>query len=434
MVLVCTGCTLGNVVTTYNEDSRIKGLVLHQGILSQEVQKIKYKRSHETAATIELSQPVVVAQADQPEEWGFFQFPVIAKASDGTLIVNWHMREDSHTAYGTIGRDYTPMVSKDNGKTWIPQDKKYFGFGNGKGILKDGSVLGFVVPPCKSVSDFEKFPNSIAKTGDRFYYKTEDLPDELQGIFLQQCGENRQPQLIHAKVYDPGSIRCTIGGLYPMEWWGELIQMEDNSLVAGVYPCRYVDKSGNITRCGVSFFQSKDEGRSWSILGRIMCEADGIVEVQGDNEFTEPVFVVLSDSTFLCVMRSGSNSPMYKSFSSDKGKTWTTPVPFTPNGVFPQLVRLNNGILVLASGRPGVQIRFCLEGDGKNWTEPIEMLPYMKDNGEPDIFGTTCGYTYVLPVSDDSFCIVYSDFKSKNKEGELRKAIIYRKIKICTKR
>lgn len=132
----------------------------------------------------------------------------------------------------------------------------------------------------------------------------------------------------------------------------------------------------------------------------------------------------------ICVLRTGNCSPLYKAYSNDGGKTWTEPKPFTPNGVKPDVLRLGNGILVLTSGRPGVQLRFCLDGIGELWTEPIEMIPFMNTDGTWDLEGATCGYTNILPADDNSFYMVYSDFKSKNENGELRKSIIFRKITI----
>ena len=93
------------------------------------------------------------------------------------------------------------------------------------------------------------------------------------------------------------------------------------------------------------------------------------------------------------------------------------------------LMTLDNGVLVLASGRPGMQLRICLDGDGKTWTEPIEMLPFMDDKGKYFEWWT-CGYPSLLKNDNNSFYLVYSDFRTKNKDGDFRKAIIFRKIEV----
>ncbi len=79
--------------------------------------------------------------------------------------------------------------------------------------------------------------------------------------------------------------------------------------------------------------------------------------------FTEPAFVILQDGTFLCVLRTTDglgHGPMYTSRSRDRGATWSTPEVIAPAGVLPRLLTLDNGVVVLTSGRPGVQMRFSL--------------------------------------------------------------------------
>src|SRR5699024_1003805 len=93
-------------------------------------------------------------------------------------------------------------------------------------------------------------------------------------------------------------------------------------------------------------------------------------------------FITLEDGTFLCVVRTTDGfgkSPMYLATSHDEGKTWSVPEVFTGAGVLPQLLLLDNGIIALSSGRPGVQLRFALSSDPEEWTEPFEMLPWVEN-------------------------------------------------------
>jgi hypothetical protein len=64
-------------------------------------------------------------------------------------------------------------------------------------------------------------------------------------------------------------------------------------------------------------------------------------------------------------------------YSSDHGRSWTNPVPAqapaTPGAaatmfaVWPQLLALSNGALVLASGRSGIGFWVSPKGDGADW-------------------------------------------------------------------
>lgn len=408
-------------------------LEIHEGYVSQREETVLLKKGRNTIARIHLSEPVVVAQAEQEEKWGYFQFPSIGRAEDGTLIVSWQMNADSHKAYGiSSGREIGPMVSKDGGKNWKPKDRDYHLFSRGYNVkITDGRVLQIMTPKSKDICKYKDFPNPVLAEGNTTYYLENQLPEDLRGAYLQYEGSDNSVDYFHADLIDPGLLRTAIEGLMPVIWWGNIAQLSDGALVAGVYPTHYLEKNGEVIKGSVSFYRSDDMGKTWNIVGKIPFVADGIADKRSkDKAYEEPAFEVLTDGTFLCVMRTGSTSPMYKTISKDQGKTWSKPEPFTPNGVKPTLLRLNNGVIVLASGRPGVQLRFCLEGDGQKWTDPIEMIPYMDIRGKYEVWANSCGYTSILSADNNSFYFVYSDFKSKNENGELRKAIIFRKLTI----
>ena len=433
---VCAGCSTAHKALVYNEiPGSNSSLEIHEGILCPGAQKIKYKRGGKTLAVIELSEPVMVAQAEREERWGWFQFPSIGKAADGTLIVKWHMQEDSHRSYGTISKQpAVPMMSKDGGLTWQPQDRDYFAPPKlYNGTLRDGRVLQISTPKALDVKSFTDFPEPVATKGKNSYYLVDSLPAVFQGAYLQFIGEGLQPESIHAEVHDPGALRYTIDGSMPVVWWGDIKELSDGSLVAGVYPCHYLDEDGGLARGSVSFYRSCDGAKHWEVLAHIPCIADGILDKRGDGRFDEPAFEVLPDSTFLCVMRTGSPSPMYRTFSSDRGKTWTAPEPFTPNGVDPMLMLLKNGVVVLASGRPGLQLRFSLDGSGRDWTEPLDMIPFMNPDGTY-VKNVSCGYPSIVENDDESFFVAYSDFTTKNDAGQTRKAIFVRKVIVTLKR
>jgi hypothetical protein len=116
---------------------------------------------------------------------------------------------------------------------------------------------------------------------------------------------------------------------------------------------------------------------------------------------------------------------MYVFTSADAGATWTQPRVFAPAGVMPRLLELENGVLVLSSGRPGVQLRFNADGKGEAWSEAVEMLPY--ENQKRHV---SCGYTQLLATGPDRFLMVYSDFVYPAQKGQLRKAIKVREVTV----
>ncbi len=408
-------------------------LEIHEGYVSQQEETVLVKLGRKTIAKIHLSEPVMVAMAEQEERWGYFQFPSIGRTEEGFLVVEWQMQEDSYMSYGRNSeRKYTPMMSKDNGKTWIPLDKSYNIYRRGNNVyLKNGGFLQVKSQQAKAIKDYKQFPKEEFSDGEYKYFLSDSLPNDLQGIYIYYVDKKNRAKIIHSKLYDPGALRYSIDEQMPIVWWGNIKQLADSSLVAGVYPSLYKSEQGTLVKGGISFYTSNDYGESWSITGKIPYIPDNIAKQRGNGSYDEPAFEILPDSSFICIMRSGATSPLYRSYSNDKGITWSTPRPFTPNGVKPQLLQLACGVLVLSSGRPGVQLLFNFDKRGILWTESIDMIPFMNADGtySRDV---SCGYTSMIEDGIDSFMLVYSDFTKIDSKGRSRKSILCRKITVNT--
>lgn len=404
-------------------------LKINEGYLSQEEETILINNGKKTIAEIHLSEPVLVAQAEQDEAWGYYQFPGIGKTENGILRITWQMKDDSHKTYGEESkRKNTPMISKDGGETWMSQDKNYSVEVRGYNIrMKNGVKLQVRTPTAKDIKTYNKFPEPVGKRKNYTYYKEDQMPEELRGVYFVHTDKDNRTSSIHAQLNDPGLLRYSVDGMAPVVWWGNIKELADGSLIAGVYPTNYLNEEGTVSEDGVSFYHSNDEGYTWDVVSRIIIK-DDIVNIRNNISFTEPTFEILPDSTFICVMRSGAYSPLYRVFSYDRGKTWTRPEAFTPNGVKPKLMTLLNGTLVLVSGRPGIQLRLSFDG-GHAWTEAIDMIPFMNEDGSFDRH-VSCGYASIIEAGDNSLNLVYSDFTTKDKSGDIRKSIWFRKVDI----
>lgn len=424
-------------VTVWDEgDQDLK--VIRRGVLSYNEMKIVYRRDGQPLANVELQAPVVVAVATKQEGWGYFQFPGLYRSAGGLLVATWSMQADSEASYGSGGSGF--MLSSDNGKTWYSSGQSAPGGGTGLLIPATGERINISTPASLNVNNLQ-LPAPVAtnmeSTGKKFtYYRMAELPAALQGCYISRSDRDGRATLIHASLDDPGAVRYASGDLFPVVWWGDMKLLPDNSIVAGIYPMFYERESGGVYPSGVSFYRSTDLGTSWKILAKIPYIPDLTVDPNGNQRvafgFTEPTFEILSDGTFLCVMRTDDGigrTAMYLSRSSDQGVTWSQPQACTPAGVLPKLLQLENGILVLASGRPGAQIRFSLDGKGEKWTDPFEMVPF---NDANDVTAS-CGYTKLLATGPDSFLVIYSDFRYLNSYNEERKAIKIREIKVTTR-
>lgn len=424
--------------TTWNENRTSNdSFIIKEGIVSTSKHIIKYVREGKSVATIHLDNPVIVSMADKEEVWGYYQFPIIGRADDGTLVVSWSMKSDSYKTVGIKSdEDYSPMMSKDGGKSWYQQDVKYFAPQQGgySVSLGNGLFLSIKNPMTKAISDYTSFPKVVAKKRNYCFYPVEELPDDFQGAYLSKRDLNTgKTSLVHAKIHDPGSLRPAIDGLMPVIWRGNIKQLDDGSLLAGVYSVYYSDGKGGVLPGAIGFYRSTDNGNNWNIQGHIPYDIDERIDSLTEKErivgFSEPAYEVLDNGRLICVMRSGSPSPLYQSFSNDSGKKWTKPQPIAPSGVKPQLLKLRNGVLVLASGRPGIQIRFSLDGTGERWTDPIDLMHFIREDGSYDT-DVSCGYPCLLSVDDNTFYIVYSSFREHDRRGNERKAILFRKVQI----
>lgn len=338
---------------------------------------------------------------------------------------------DAITSYGK--QELGTAVSKDGGKTWTPAQDETGTLG---GLLLPGGDRIKISTPLPVKVEELTLPEPVGKAMDTYskafytYYKLDQLPESRRGVFLSRLRRGDTSWITEQDaLYDPQAARYSYSGLMPVVWWGDIQTDADGSLIAGVYPGMYIQQDGKVDpKSGVFFYRSADQGRSWTIQGRILYSPDMAADKKGAERmgFTEPAFEILKDGTFICVLRTSDGvglGPMYVSRSTDHGHTWTRPEPMTPSGVLPRLLELSNGVTVLASGRPGVQLRFSHDGKGKSWTEPFEMLPYTTAN-EP----VSCGYTELLETGPDRFLIIYSDFKYPNEHQELRKAIKVREV------
>ncbi len=399
---------------------------VRDGIPAYNRGSVKYHRSGEGILKVKLSEPVVIGVAEKEEKWGYFQFPVIYKDLQDNLVAQWNMSDDAIESYGK--GNINCSRSTDNGKTWNPVRRETI-VGGGL-MFPDGERIK-INTPVALITEELTLPTPIQHTrSPRGYtfYRVNELPEKLQGVYIDRLRKgNMRWTTEHSTLDDSAAVRYDRGGLFPVIWWGDIRIAPDGFVYTGVYPGFFLNGDGKVEPSGINFYKSTDKGHIWKLVSRILYLPDLEADQQGDKRtlfgFTEPAFEILSDGSFLCVMR--TDGPMYLTRSLDLGKTWTKPKAFTPNGVLPRLLQLENGVVVLASGRPGVQLRFSIDGKGDIWTDPFQILPY--DDKKEQV---SCGYTEIIATGHDRFLLIYSDFKCPNQSGELRKAIKVREVKV----
>lgn len=149
------------------------------------------------------------------------------------------------------------------------------------------------------------------------------------------------------------------------------------------------------------FARSRDHGASFAYVTHIPPLLDGVPF--GPEGFNEPTMVRLPDGEIICVLRTGSHSPLYQVRSGDGGNTWSEPVSTGWPAAKPDLCLLSNGVLACTSGRgnfghPQVtHAMFSLDGRGQHWETPF-------------VFHTGPGCSYTSNMERDGLLYVaYSD-------------------------
>jgi hypothetical protein len=419
---------------TWRETESASKFILKHGIPVYGKAFVDYKQNNKSILKVKLDEPVIVTVAEKPEKWGHFQFPAITRTRDNLLIASWSISDDAVASYG---KESGFKISSDGGRSWNNAESRPI---SGGIILPGGDRITIHTPPALKEEDVHlPQPVRLEKEsyGGKFkFFRINELPDKLQGVYINRVkqGESKWTQE-HAALIDSQVVRYSVSGLLPVVWWGDLRLARDSSVIVGTYPVFYENKEGLVGPSGVSFYRSTDKGHSWKIQGRVPYLPNEFIDKNSGKRivmgFTEPGFEILMNGTYLCVMRTSDgygNSPMYITRSADEGNTWSRPEPFTAAGVLPRLLQLQNGVIVLASGRPGVQLRFSVDGKGERWTEPFEMLPFGNEKDQ-----VSCGYTELLATGHDRFLLIYSDFKQINQNNEIRKAIKIREIRVTHK-
>ena len=245
-------------------------------------------------------------------------------------------------------------VSSDGGITWGGElaSPKILGGGACGTALQEGGVIRMCGTAAPEATD-PAAAQRIRFSDDFAHYEVARAAVSLPGAVMQERWAKFYP------VFDKGKI----------------VQLPDGGLLAPMY--------GNLkgdVQYRTMLVRSADGGLTWKYYATVAYQAnDPNPElVGGFCGYCEPSLARLSDGRLVCVMRTQGTHlpaeyrPLYISWSSDLGKTWTKPVPTQPHlmNIWPTLAVLDNGVLACAYGRPGFYVAFSTDS-GRTWRDRV---------------------------------------------------------------
>ena len=334
-------------------------------------------------------------------------FPSVQMLSTGELICDFSLDGDVATFESNFW-GYT--VSTDQGKTWGMRHTAGALFREGSytrdPALPDGSMLvvaGYFVP--KQGDDYRTVQAAsvrLSDGGQTALFKRDvfvHLPKAAQRLKLEETTLTNFESLGGSKIKEAAILSFS----------GTIVAARDGGWLTTMYGKWEGDQYFRTI-----VVRSNSEGKVWDFVATIAADdaADAALAREGETKtegFAEPRMIRLMDGRLFTVMRRGGANIMYKSWSSDEGRTWTEPASLGFRGVEPALMMMKSGILAFSTGRPDpIAVRFSLDG-GATWTSPTGLTKgfELDDPKKPQGAQKSTCYTGLVEVEPGKLLVVY---------------------------
>lgn len=337
--------------------------------------------------TVHLGEPIQAM-----ESVGHGWFPSLAQFPTGELLLAYSLAADTNENHFDLS-GY--QVSADGGHRWtprydiVPEHQPMIYVPQADGALFAIPAYLYAVSP--------EDPHTFCGAAMRFEQAGRRVVFEPQGVRLVDWP---WPVAILPNPYRSNHHRVNFC------FDGDALEI-DGRLIATLYGAK----------AGDAFYQvvvatSEDGGRTWRYLATVAGpEVVPVMEPRGHGP-GEPSLVQLANGDLMCVMRMGGGAafPLRRSYSSDGGRTWSTPDVLPAVSVEPSLKRLQNGVLALATGRPGIFLWFSTDARGAHW-QSIDVLAHHNEWAPDPTFqitpAQTTAYTEIIEVAPNRLLLAY---------------------------
>jgi len=399
-----------------------------------------------------MEDPVLVDQAsakplegapftvtDGAKAWGRYRMPKIYRFPDGSIALTYSMAIDHYYDQGRV----SPLfISKDEGRTWKKTEWPHPGLSGMHPVISPVFDGEYYTIPAPAGIRLDEFPMPEPDKNEKRWqnwgaYRMAGCPKEVREWFQDVKAMRWTPKAGWAQeqtkwdhegqyIWTYDDKPQNIPGIWSQKLYleGPILRV-GNELLLADYWTQYEKPDGAISHTFDSYLLvSRDNGRSWKRRATM-------VEFSHRPAY-EPVIEMNKKGELVCVVRTDCDIQwngelerpcMHIAFSGDNGRTWNAPKKILGYGVFPRLLQLDNGVMVLSYGRsPGTRVAFSLDG-GHTWTKHWLVID---EEGK----ASSCGYTSLLALGRDSFLLAYGDIHCKNAGGEECKTILTRKITV----
>ena len=385
-------------------------------------------------ARIELKEPVVVDLAPQDRQrWGEWQFPKLSRMKNGGIALEFSTGGDAAGNRSLPNKFY----SMDDGKTWTQTDE--FPSPNGC-ILKNGDVIRrkrLEVIPVNDLCLPEPEKRMLRDVVFHEYYPAESFPECLKGRWIERYSDGKWVAECK-KIEAPLEYICVTEddlSTHPFGYPGRFLERQrvdglDVAPNGDVWLSAYgPSRHGDYPFSAASFFVSKDNGKTFTFRSQMTFDTSFIVPAYQHifderkfppGGFSETALAFLPSGTIVCLLRSDDQHPSFIMRSTDEGYTWTRPEPFDTMAVLPGMVVFDNGAVLATYGRPNVRLRVCVDPDGREWEEPLDVLAGVD----------SCCNNTLLRVGPNEALLAYSHFRWPDGSGGYTKAILVRRVKV----
>ena len=287
------------------------------------------------------------------------------------------------------------LMSVDGGKTVVPQKKLNFEEINGapeRAVLATENLFYALDGPTEYVS-----PGLFKGRSWRSVDNLKTLQEETPLFYIPDGIKPRKDVEKWFGIFVYRTILIIPDGSWMMTMYGNF---ETDTITP--YDKDAAEETQFMMRTII--VTSHDEGHSWKYLSSVAVPAKG--EPIGEG-FVEPAITMLKDGRLLCIMRGGHHFPLYASWSSDMGLSWTSPV-YTglDRGCDPCLITLHDGRVALSWGRrfPEGWSEISSEGDKGRFKYPGEGYTSLaiSDDG-----GSTWNNNKILQKSGSCYSTIF---------------------------